>query len=168
MKWANGLSILLWALSAVFFVYSHILSASKETGEVIAISVDGERILLDTLLAGGQVGLITGERVLSVEDSQSPQVNDTLPDIVSVSSSQPSPPPPSAPSSPSSSKPSCININSAAEAQLITIKGIGPVLAANIIRYREEKGKFSKKEDLLKVKGIGAAKMGQIAQQVCF
>jgi len=153
VRWANGLSILLWVLSAVFFIYSHILSAAQESGEVIAIGANGERILLDTLLAGGQVGLVTSQSVLSSESPQSPQVNDTLPGVLNV------PPNPQTP---------CININTATEAQLISIKGVGPVLAASIIRYREEKGKFHKKEDLLGVRGIGNAKMEQIAQQVCF
>jgi len=157
LKWVNGLSILLWALSAVFFIYSHIFSAQKSgSGEVIAIGVNGERILLDTLLAGGQIGLVISESNLSAENFQSPespQVNDTsftVPDV---------PPPPKTP---------CININNAAEAQLISIRGVGPVLAASIIRHREEKGKFRKKEDLLAVRGIGNAKMEQIGQQVCF
>jgi len=160
MKWANKLSILLWMLSAVFFIYSHILSAQEE-GEVIAIGANGERVLLDTLLAGGQIGLVISEKVLSVEESQSrqsPQVKDTSINVPNTSPTPASPAP----------NPPCLNINNAAEAQLISIKGVGPVLAANIIRHREEKGKFRKKEDLQGVKGIGAAKMEQIAQQVCF
>ena len=162
MRWANGFSILLWALSAVFFIYSHILSAQKSSDEIIAIGVDGEKILLDTLLAGGQIGLVVSESVLSIEDSQSLQspqslqVNDTLSNVPNVLNVLPPP------------KLSCININNATEAQLISIKGVGPVLAASIVRYREEKGKFRKKEDLLGVKGIGNAKMEQIAGQVCF
>jgi competence protein ComEA len=143
VRWINGLSVFLWALSAVFFIFSHIFSA-QETGEVTAIGSNGERILLDTLLDGQQIGLVTGGSVLHNQASDT--VSHVLP----------------APQTP------CIAINSAAEAQLILINGVGPALAANIIRRREENGKFRKKEDLLKVKGIGAAKMERIAQQVCF
>lgn len=143
MRWINGLSVFLWALSAVFFICSYIFSA-QETGEVVAIGTNGERILLDTLLDGQQIGLVTGGSVLHN------QVNDTVSHVLPVQQTP------------------CVNVNSAGEAQLVLINGVGPALAANIIRHREENGKFRKKEDLLKVKGIGAAKMERIARQVCF
>ncbi len=50
-----------------------------------------------------------------------------------------------------------ININSAGEEQLREVPGIGPVTAVKIIKYREANGNFSKLDDLLEVKGIGAA-----------
>ena len=49
-----------------------------------------------------------------------------------------------------------ININSATEAQLREVPGIGPVTAAKIRAFREKNGGFSNVDDLLKVKGIGA------------
>ena len=61
----------------------------------------------------------------------------------------------------------CVNINDAAEADLITIKGIGPATAAKIIEYRAQKGPFRKKEDILNVKGIGPAKFAQIEGRIC-
>jgi len=61
----------------------------------------------------------------------------------------------------------CVNINDAAEADLITIKGIGPATAAKIIEYRAQKGRFVKKEDILNVKGIGPAKFAQIEGRIC-
>ncbi|MCL2689825.1 MAG: helix-hairpin-helix domain-containing protein [Chitinispirillia bacterium] len=171
MRWANGLSILLWSLSAVFFIYSHVSSAQDSgSGEVIAIGSNGEKILLDTLLAGGQIGLVVGESTLpaadlqssqSLESLQSAKFSDTLHNAIST-------PSPSSSKKQSTSKTKCLNINSATEAQLISIKGVGPVLAASIIRHRQEKGIFRKKEDLLGVKGIGSAKMEQIGGQVCF
>ncbi len=42
---------------------------------------------------------------------------------------------------------------------LMSIKGIGPDLAGNIIFTRNRIGKFSEPEDLLKVKGIGRNRM---------
>lgn len=50
-----------------------------------------------------------------------------------------------------------ININTASEQELTTITGIGESKARSIIAYREEKGKFTKIEDIQNVSGIGAS-----------
>ena len=47
-----------------------------------------------------------------------------------------------------------ININTAAKAQLITLKGVGDKIADRIIEYRKTQP-FKKIEDLMNVKGIG-------------
>lgn len=47
-----------------------------------------------------------------------------------------------------------ININTASEAELCSIPGIGAVRAAAIIAYRQEKGAFSSIEDIKNVDGI--------------
>jgi len=48
-----------------------------------------------------------------------------------------------------------ININSATQEQLMTLKGIGEVRAKQIIEYREKSGPFRSIDELRKVKGIG-------------
>jgi comEA protein len=48
-----------------------------------------------------------------------------------------------------------ININTASEKELTKLRGIGPVLAERIISYREKSGRFGRKEDIKKVKGVG-------------
>jgi competence protein ComEA len=48
-----------------------------------------------------------------------------------------------------------IDVNTAGSAELQTIPGIGPALAARIIDYRREHGPFESVEQLLAVKGIG-------------
>jgi len=55
-------------------------------------------------------------------------------------------------------KPALVNINLADRAALETLPGIGPALAERIIRYRLENGLFRRKEDLLRVPGIGPGK----------
>ena len=47
-----------------------------------------------------------------------------------------------------------VNINTATEAELMTLPGIGEAKAALIVGYREEHGKFSKIEDLMQISGI--------------
>ena len=58
---------------------------------------------------------------------------------------------------PEASQAYLINVNTATAEQLQELPRIGPVLAGEIIAYRETNGSFSSTEDLLKVKGIGQA-----------
>lgn len=51
-----------------------------------------------------------------------------------------------------------VNINTASQAELETLPGIGPALAKNIIDYREANGPFETIEAIMMVSGIGTAK----------
>ncbi len=55
-----------------------------------------------------------------------------------------------------------ININTATQAELESLPGIGPSLAQRIIAYREQNGPFKTIEDIQKVKGIGPATFERI------
>ncbi len=55
-----------------------------------------------------------------------------------------------------------IDINKATCEELQLIDGIGPVVAENIVNYRDEYGDFSSMGDLLNVKGIGDSKLEKI------
>lgn len=68
----------------------------------------------------------------------------SIPDLVQV---------PSASSSTSSS--GKVNINTASLAELEGLPGIGPSRAKAISAYREEKGNFSKTDELMNISGIG-------------
>lgn len=57
-----------------------------------------------------------------------------------------------------------ININTALPADLKGLPGIGEVMAERIIEYRELHGRFTKTEDIKKVKGIGDKKFEHIQQ----
>jgi len=59
-----------------------------------------------------------------------------------------------------------VNINTASSAELDTLPGIGPVTAGYIIDYRTKKGLFKKKEDLMKISGISAAKYAKLKDLV--
>ncbi|WP_432642180.1 helix-hairpin-helix domain-containing protein [Acidaminococcus sp.] len=58
-----------------------------------------------------------------------------------------------------------VNLNTADEAQLTALPGIGPSLARRIILYRQQKP-FRRVEDLQQVSGIGSAKFRNLAGRV--
>jgi len=55
-----------------------------------------------------------------------------------------------------------INVNTATSEELQLLPGIGQSTAENIIEFRDANGPFSSLDDLVKVKGIGEAKLGKI------
>ena len=57
---------------------------------------------------------------------------------------------------------STININLASVVELEQLPGVGPATAKAIVAYREKNGAFQRVEDLLKVRGIGPAKLSEI------
>lgn len=59
-----------------------------------------------------------------------------------------------------------ININTATQADLETIDGIGPALAERIVEYRKQNGKFKNIEELKSVKGIGDKKFESIKEKI--
>ncbi|MGI6075760.1 MAG: helix-hairpin-helix domain-containing protein [Pyramidobacter sp.] len=56
-----------------------------------------------------------------------------------------------------------VYVNSAGEAELCTLPGIGPSLARRIIEYRQSHGAFQSPDDLCDVPGIGRTKVELIA-----
>ncbi|HNX69075.1 MAG TPA: helix-hairpin-helix domain-containing protein [Candidatus Omnitrophota bacterium] len=59
-----------------------------------------------------------------------------------------------------------VNINKATAEELDAIRGVGPVLADRIIKFREQNGAFKSVDDLSKVRGINGAKFQKIKDQV--
>lgn len=67
---------------------------------------------------------------------------------------------------PSASEAYLINLNTATTEELQELPKIGPVLAGEIITYREDNGRFSEKEELLNIKGVGQKIYETIADRV--
>lgn len=59
-----------------------------------------------------------------------------------------------------------VDLNTATQAQLETIKGIGPVKAKALIDYRSKNGPFRRLEDVEKVKGFGKKTVEKLRTQV--
>lgn len=55
-----------------------------------------------------------------------------------------------------------IDLNTATEAELDELPGVGPSIAAAIVSFREQNGGFASVEDLLDVRGIGEARLAEI------
>jgi competence protein ComEA len=62
--------------------------------------------------------------------------------------------------------PGKVDLNTATEAQLDTLPGVGPATAAKIVSDRKENGPFRTVDDLLRVPGIGPAKFDALKDLV--
>lgn len=59
-----------------------------------------------------------------------------------------------------------VDINNATAKELEQLNGIGPAIAKRIVDYRNSNGRFNTPEDLINVKGIGAAKLEKMRSQI--
>ena len=66
----------------------------------------------------------------------------------------------------SADTPLAIDLNTATEAELEQLDGVGPATAAKIVAYREQHGGFASIDELDEVSGIGEAKLAAIRAQL--
>ncbi len=59
-----------------------------------------------------------------------------------------------------------ININTASNKELEALPGVGPVIAQRIVDYRQKYGGFKRKEEILKISGIGPKKFEGIKDKI--
>lgn len=64
-------------------------------------------------------------------------------------------------------RPDLINVNTAPEAELCCLPGIGSKRAQAIITYRQEHGPFFSAEDLCEVPGISDGILSKIQDKIC-
>lgn len=55
-----------------------------------------------------------------------------------------------------------MDLNTAGEAELDALPGVGPATAAAILAHRDQVGGFRSVEELIDVRGIGEAKLEQL------
>lgn len=60
-----------------------------------------------------------------------------------------------------------ININTATQAELETLPGVGSSTASKIVSFRQSNGNFKKIEDIMNVPGIGESKFSNIKELIC-
>ena len=59
-----------------------------------------------------------------------------------------------------------VDLNSATQSELETVKGIGPVKAKQIIEYRQKNGPFKNVDSLADVKGFGKASVAKFKSEL--
>lgn len=59
-----------------------------------------------------------------------------------------------------------VNINTAGEAELMRLPGVGPVLASRIVQTRGRRGTFKDKQEIMLVPGIGRHKYIQLEKHI--
>jgi competence protein ComEA len=133
----------------------HVTGAVKTPG--VYLLPAGARVEDALRAAGGATGNAAADLINLVEPLRDGQ-RLAIPDRAAASSpGQP------AAGQPSPAAPGLLDVNQATAAQLEALPGIGPVLAGSIVEYRAANGPFARLEDLLRVPGIGPAKLEQLA-----
>jgi competence protein ComEA len=61
-----------------------------------------------------------------------------------------------------------VHLNRATQSELEDLPGVGPVLAARLIQYREEKGGFRNLSALDSVAGVGPSMLSNLKDLVAF
>ncbi|MDO5407469.1 MAG: helix-hairpin-helix domain-containing protein [Eubacteriales bacterium] len=59
-----------------------------------------------------------------------------------------------------------VNLNTATKEELMTLTGIGEARAEDILRYRQEHGRFERIEDVMKISGIKEAAFDKIRENI--
>jgi competence protein ComEA len=61
-----------------------------------------------------------------------------------------------------------VNVNTATREELVDVAGLRPELADTIIRFRDERGKITKADELEEVQGVGPATLEQLRKALSF
>lgn len=59
-----------------------------------------------------------------------------------------------------------VDLNTATQSELESVKGLGPAKAKAILEYREKHGAFKSLDDLTQVKGFGKASVAKLKDEL--
>src|SRR6185503_1940175 len=68
---------------------------------------------------------------------------------------------------PSKPTQSCVTLNTGTAEELTRLPGVGEVLAARIIAYRERNGRFRRPEEIIIIEGFSEKKYRTITGSIC-
>lgn len=119
------------------------------------------RSMYQVLLVVLTLAAVAGGLWLVISPTPSPGVEITLPPTPSSPATEGA-----LPEAEEESPPALIDINTATAQVLEGLPGIGEVLAARIVAYREEHGLFQRTDQLMAVSGIGPVKYQDIRHLV--
>ena len=133
------------------------LSSSSQQRSEEKMEPSQEKIMVDVKGAVRQAGvyeLPVGSRVYDAVQKAGGMTDEANSQSVNLTSGE------------KQSKDGKVNLNTATEAELQTISGIGQKRAQDIIAYREEKGKFQTVDELKNVSGIGQKTLEKLKEHV--
>ena len=61
----------------------------------------------------------------------------------------------------------CVNLNTATAEELMTLPGVGEVIAKRVIDYHERHGRFRRPEEIIIIEGFSERKYRAIAGSIC-
>ncbi|MBF4576357.1 helix-hairpin-helix domain-containing protein [Frondihabitans sp. VKM Ac-2883] len=141
-------------------VFVHILGRVRKPG---LYEVPSTARAVDVVAAAGgfqndadQAALNLARTVTDGEQIVVPRVGESPPPLPPAGSDSPA----------SGTGTALVDLNTADEAALETLTGVGPATAAAIIAWRDEHGRFESVDDLLDVTGIGEKKLEKLRDGV--
>lgn len=143
-------------------------SAEPGASSVVVVAVVGRVVTpgLVTLPLGSRVADAVAAAGGALPDADLSTVNlaRVLVDGEQVAVGVPGAPPADVPTS--LGEPGLVNLNTASEAELEALPGVGPVLAGRIATYRDEQGGFTSVDQLQEVSGIGPSTFADLQDAV--
>lgn len=155
-------SIRVHVVGEVVWPGSYLLKAGARVQEAI-LAAHGPTPTADLNRVNLAAVLRDGDRVVVPRIIQPPYPFHLAPRSATLADPTPAASSPTEPAPAASSTPQpragepgpTVNVNTATEADLERLPGIGPVLARRIVQHRESRGLFRRLDDLLEVEGIG-------------
>ena len=146
----------MWGIGSIFWsvLLIQIVLANNETGIIKADSNKTTHTLIQKPAASESTSVSTSNPVESIVPADTKKTEPVQQDNAGKKDD-------------AKNKDACINVNTANADELVSLQGIGPVLAQRIVEFRKENGDFKDESDLVKVKGIGEAKLNKIRDRIC-